>query len=609
MAERPHRHAGETVRQLLHNADLPPSYWPYALVHWALLWNLTAHRTIEITPYEALTSLRPNLSCLRVFGAKIFVSQPGDRDHKFDHHITDGIFLGYTASLTNILFVNTKTNRLGCAKHATFDEANFTRQFLTPGAQRLAQATGRDPTNFCTSTASIQLDLYPVQHPYLDTIRINFTYQESATHGFRFHFDENRGRIYVLEGIANSPSATVIRKYKRIRMSWLLTVHGLPIHEEADIADALATVPDPSHAVEWIFAPDRTRKRLPTQEDLPHLNIDQLASIARTLARVHQKLDLPSDNKFDVFHDIDLEPGALSPKPPDFSNPTDFPLDTDVSASQPVSDAPLDDPTPRIQSTCHLPDLTISADSDPHEPLDQYETHELRRYILAIRKGPKAQQQHLKAKALTRRSLQKQSDRPEWQAAEFKMLDQYADVDMYGTPVPRTSIPKGAKILKSLWCYVVKPDGRKKARNVCNGRPNRAFGKVKITFAETYAASLSQLELRLFWAIAARCNWIAYGADATNAFAFPPPPQGDTVYMQADPQYVVEWYNKRHPSAQIDANYVLPVQHALQGHPESFMGGSYQHKTCHYGLPQFPSCTLLVPWSIFRFSSPYTSAG
>ncbi len=227
----------------------------------------------------------------------------------------------------------------------------------------------------------------------------------------------------------------------------------------------------------------------------------------------------------------------------------------------------VDDPLPQLHSLGVPTDSThaLTINSDLCEPLDQYQQQELNQYILAIRKGPKAQKQHLKAKALTHCRLQKQTDWPEWQAAEFKMLDQYANVDMYGPPVTRASLPKGRKIIKLLLCYVVKPDGQKKARNVCNGQPDCTTGKVKITFAETYAAGLSQLEFRL---ITTRCHWIAYGADATNAFAFSPPPQRDTVYIQADPQYV-EWYNKQNSTAPIDPSYVLPVHHALQGHPES----------------------------------------
>jgi hypothetical protein len=162
-----------------------------------------------------------------------------------------------------------------------------------------------------------------------------------------------------------------------------------------------------------------------------------------------------------------------------------------------------------------------------------------------------------------------QEDWPAWRQAEFTMLDQYHAVNMYGVPQPRSSLPRDTTILKSLWCYVLKADGRRKARNVCNGQPHHHPTKKKpITTAETYAASLSQVELRLFWAITARRNWIAYGADATNAFAYSPPPKGELVYMEVDDQYAL-WYNVRHPDTPIDTNFVLPVQHALQGHPES----------------------------------------
>ncbi len=103
-------------------------------------------------------------------------------------------------------------------------------------------------------------------------------------------------------------------------MSWLLSAYGLPIHAVTDIADALDTVSDTSHTVEWIFAPGRSRKQFPTQDNPPHLNIDQLASIARTLAHVHQKLDMPLNTEFDPFLGIDPNQDDLTSSPLDFIN-------------------------------------------------------------------------------------------------------------------------------------------------------------------------------------------------------------------------------------------------------------------------------------------------
>jgi hypothetical protein len=54
--------------------------------------------------------------------------------------------------------------------------------------------------------------------------------------------------------------------------------------------------------------------------------------------------------------------------------------------------------------------------------------------------------------------------------------------------------------------------------------------------------------------------------DATNAYANVPPPNQPT-FVVIDDQYA-DWYLARHGVA-IPCDMVLPVQHALQGHPES----------------------------------------
>ena len=62
-------------------------------------------------------------------------------------------------------------------------------------------------------------------------------------------------------------------------------------------------------------------------------------------------------------------------------------------------------------------------------------------------------------------------------------------------------------------------------------------------------------------------NYNAYGADATNVFA-KAPPQTAPLYVNIDNQYR-KWWKTVKGRPQIPKGYVLPVQHALQGHPES----------------------------------------
>ena len=51
LAKFPHCCAAESVRALLHNANLPNKYWPYALVHWVYLSNIMNYGTTDVTSY------------------------------------------------------------------------------------------------------------------------------------------------------------------------------------------------------------------------------------------------------------------------------------------------------------------------------------------------------------------------------------------------------------------------------------------------------------------------------------------------------------------------------------------------------------------------------
>lgn len=58
-----------------------------------------------------------------------------------------------------------------------------------------------------------------------------------------------------------------------------------------------------------------------------------------------------------------------------------------------------------------------------------------------------------------------------------------------------------------------------------------------------------------------------HGADATNAYAEAPPPLAK-LYVKINKQYW-EWYRDFLGLGELDPKHILPVQHALQGHPES----------------------------------------
>lgn len=160
---------------------------------------------------------------------------------------------------------------------------------------------------------------------------------------------------------------------------------------------------------------------------------------------------------------------------------------------------------------------------------------------------------------LTRRKCKNDINWPEWQKSEHKQLDQYENQKMFGKPCP---LPPGANVLDLLWTYLIKDDGRLKARCVCNGK----HYKKNDIFGYTYAKMLDHSAERIFWATTATKNFIVRGADASNAFAEAGPPK-IPLYIRVDTPYK-EWYKAKYNKSFPD-DYVLPVQRALQGHPES----------------------------------------
>jgi Reverse transcriptase (RNA-dependent DNA polymerase) len=167
----------------------------------------------------------------------------------------------------------------------------------------------------------------------------------------------------------------------------------------------------------------------------------------------------------------------------------------------------------------------------------------------------------------TRSRLKKLETWPDWLAAEKKQLDNMENQGMYGDPVVP---PDGAILLRSHWTYGIKSDGTRKARNCCDGSERAApmlHGEAK-----TYASCIEHPCMRIYFALTAALGMTAFGADATNAFANSPPPEVPT-FVKIDDAYA-DWFLGKHGTP-IDRSKVLPVLHALQGHPES--GSLWEH--------------------------------
>jgi hypothetical protein len=128
---------GIRTRALLYGAGLPAKYWSAALVHSVYLHNCLVHNSTLSTPFGLYYGVKPDLEFLRTFGSRVCVKRSGDRRAKLDRHDFTGIFLGYTATDQNIVYLDLDSGIVKHSHHATFDEAWYLQPARPPAAQLL----------------------------------------------------------------------------------------------------------------------------------------------------------------------------------------------------------------------------------------------------------------------------------------------------------------------------------------------------------------------------------------------------------------------------------------------------------------------------------------
>ena len=149
----------------------------------------------------------------------------------------------------------------------------------------------------------------------------------------------------------------------------------------------------------------------------------------------------------------------------------------------------------------------------------------------------------------------------QWRTGKCKQLDHFHDLKMYREPVKR---PPGAIVLRPHWQCSIKRDGMRRPRNGCDGSPRSA--PLLHGIASTCSSCVEQPVQCLFFALVARENHRVHGGDAQDAYAHSPPPETPT-FVSIDDAYAdwyEHWFKKK-----LDRSLVLPVLHALQGHPKS----------------------------------------
>ena len=128
-AERPNRTIVEGASAMLLHANLPKSWWNYAVQTKVWLLNRSPHsKLFKETPYQRWFKKIPDLSTLRVFGTPGFCHIPKQiRAGKLDDKAKHMIFVGYSDIAQAFFMVDPHTQKETLSSEVVFGSENFSQ--------------------------------------------------------------------------------------------------------------------------------------------------------------------------------------------------------------------------------------------------------------------------------------------------------------------------------------------------------------------------------------------------------------------------------------------------------------------------------------------------
>ena len=93
VSERRNRTLLDMVRSMMSHADLPISFWGYALETAAFTLNRVPSKAVDKTPYQIWFGKRPSLSFLKFWGCEVFVRRQISK--KLAAKSNKCVFVGY----------------------------------------------------------------------------------------------------------------------------------------------------------------------------------------------------------------------------------------------------------------------------------------------------------------------------------------------------------------------------------------------------------------------------------------------------------------------------------------------------------------------------------
>jgi hypothetical protein len=123
MSERRNRTLLDMVRSMMSQANLPLSFWGYALETTVFTLNRVPTKSIEMTPYEIWTGKRHRLSFLKVWGCEAYVKRL--MSDKLTPKLDKCFFVRYPRETKVYYFYNKAKGKVFIARNGVFMEKEF----------------------------------------------------------------------------------------------------------------------------------------------------------------------------------------------------------------------------------------------------------------------------------------------------------------------------------------------------------------------------------------------------------------------------------------------------------------------------------------------------
>lgn len=112
---------------MLAEANLPPSFWTYALSTYRHVHNCCSTSALPCnkTPFEAYKGRKPRIGHLHVFGCAAYVLVSREKRQGLDGHSLSSIFIGYPNNNVGWKVYIPKTKRVIVSRDVVFNELRF----------------------------------------------------------------------------------------------------------------------------------------------------------------------------------------------------------------------------------------------------------------------------------------------------------------------------------------------------------------------------------------------------------------------------------------------------------------------------------------------------